>query len=310
VRYFALKHELVDEKKTTTSSPFFFIESSFFEELDSFDSDEETQEVQELDSEFVKKLNGVNYQIPLVVIDQRILEPKPIENQTRSSVSKPEKPISKPDLRFPPEVVMEVDDRKIEIPKVKVSVVLPDNLDKERLEQQEKENRRKQTSDLALAILAGENRLIPIEIAAEITGADKARLFRLHKDEDLGEYLGGMVLFTLGELESHFEVNCEKRLEDLIRWDESDNDNELANAISRLEQMHGGADLAKLFLRRYAAGYLGVAEAMGILNLGKSRLRKLASEGRIGTLVSGRYLFTKKELEDFSPNPRGISLKK
>jgi hypothetical protein len=49
---------------------------------------------------------------------------------------------------------------------------------------------------------------------------------------------------------------------------------------------------------------IGIAGAMKIVNLSRSRIKQLASEGRIGRMIAGRYLFTAKELTEFSGQSR------
>lgn len=49
---------------------------------------------------------------------------------------------------------------------------------------------------------------------------------------------------------------------------------------------------------------LGLQDAIRILGLKRSRIRKLAKQGRIGRLVAGRYLYTQAELDAFKSVPR------
>lgn len=49
---------------------------------------------------------------------------------------------------------------------------------------------------------------------------------------------------------------------------------------------------------------LGVRDAAARLNRSVQRIKQFASEGRIGKMIAGRYLFSESELAEFAKIPR------
>lgn len=300
-----LGKDIAERKLSASAGRIFRLPSSFVHEIESLRTVNENQLIREVFEDFIGSLHGGKFKVPIVVIDLNILKPvtkiKPIDDRVVVE--------SKDDWRS--SAIHDIDTHGERPERVTVTIVTSQKEKLEQEQEQEQENEQKRTSDLALAILAGEDRLIPIEIAAKITGHSIESLFRIHnRIKGFGEYLGGLVLFTLQELESYFETDYKLKLEKLTLLRDTGLEGELTNSIVQLEKRFHEADLAKKFLQRYSVEYLGLSGAMEALNLSKSRTKKLANSGRIGTSVAGRFVFTRQELAEFEPNPTGLHLKK
>jgi len=79
-------------------------------------------------------------------------------------------------------------------------------------------------------------------------------------------------------------------------------------AIANLVKIHADVDMAKLCLEQFESEYVGVSEAAVFIERDPSLVRKFAREGRMGVLVDGRYLFTRRELAEYmnKERPSGI----
>lgn len=119
----------------------------------------------------------------------------------------------------------------------------------------------------------------------------------------------GAELFLDNDFLNCYYLLVEERTEQEIQQAQIDLARE---RIAQLQEEFPTVDLAKESLAVFSSQYADKKQAGEVLELSDNRVKQLASSGRIGTLVLGRYIFTDTELRGFAQTerPTGIHRKK